>query len=97
MRNLADRLDIDSVRAFVALLIQTEALGVSAAQSLRTYSAEMRETRYMKAEEKAMRVPVLMTIPLVSCFLPVVIIALMLPTVIDIVRTVLPAMMHVRH
>jgi tight adherence protein C len=59
---------------------------------LRTYSAEMRHTRFLKAEEKAMRIPVLMTIPLVVCILPVIIGALMLPAVIDVIRYLGPAL-----
>ncbi|HKP80064.1 MAG TPA: type II secretion system F family protein, partial [Phenylobacterium sp.] len=75
-----------------ALLVQTEALGVSIAQGLRTYSAEMRETRFLKAEEKAMRIPVLMTMPLVACFMPVILVALLLPPAIDMIRTLLPGL-----
>lgn len=92
LRALADRVNVDSIRSFVALLIQTDLLGVSIAQSLRTYSAEMRENRFMKAEEKAMRIPVLMTMPIVACFMPVIIVALLLPPAIDVVRTLMPAL-----
>ena len=92
LRALADRVSVDSVKAFVALLIQTDALGVSIAQSLRTYSTEMRESRFMKAEEKAMRIPVLMTMPIVACFMPVIVVALLLPASIDMIRNLGPAM-----
>lgn len=92
LRAMADRVDVDSIKAFVALLVQTDALGVSIAQSLRTYSAEMRESRFMKAEEKAMRIPVLMTVPIVACFMPVIVVALLLPPAIDVVRTLTPAL-----
>ncbi|WP_312162174.1 type II secretion system F family protein [Phenylobacterium sp.] len=92
LRALAERVNVDSIRSFVALLIQTDLLGVSIAQSLRTYSAEMRESRFMKAEEKAMRIPVLMTMPIVACFMPVIIVALLLPPAIDVVRTLVPAL-----
>lgn len=92
LRAMADRVDVASIKSFVALLIQTEALGVSIAQSLRTYSVEMREHRFLKAEEKAMRIPVLMTVPLVVCFMPVIVVALLLPPAIDVVRTLMPAM-----
>jgi tight adherence protein C len=92
LRALGERVDVVSVKSFVALLIQTEALGVSVAQSLRTYSTEMRETRYLKAEEKAMRIPVLMTVPIVACFMPVIIVALLLPPLIDVARTLMPQM-----
>ncbi|WP_374575607.1 type II secretion system F family protein [Phenylobacterium sp.] len=92
LRALADRVDVDAVKSFVALLIQTDALGVSIGQSLRTYAAEMRETRFMKAEEKAMRIPVLMTLPLVACFMPVIVVALLLPAAIDVIRILMPAL-----
>jgi tight adherence protein C len=92
LRAMADRVNVDTIKSFVALLIQTEALGVSVAQSLRTYSVEMREHRFLKAEEKAMRIPVLMTVPLVACFMPVIIVALLLPPVIDTIRVLMPAM-----
>jgi tight adherence protein C len=90
LRAMAERVDVDTVKSFVALLIQTEALGVSIAQSLRTYSVEMRETRFLKAEEKAMRIPVLMTLPIVACFMPVIIVALLLPPMLDVARTLIP-------
>jgi tight adherence protein C len=92
LRAMADRAGVDTIRSFVALLIQTESLGVSIANTLRTYSDEMRETRFMKAEEKAMRIPVLMTLPLVGCILPVIIIVLLLPAAIDVIRTVGPSL-----
>lgn len=92
LRAMAERVNVDTIKSFVALLIQTEALGVSIAQSLRTYSVEMREHRFLKAEEKAMRIPVLMTVPLVACFMPVIIVALLLPPIIDAVRVLMPAM-----
>jgi tight adherence protein C len=92
LRAMADRVKVDTIKSFVALLIQTEALGVSIAQSLRTYSVEMREHRFLKAEEKAMRIPVLMTVPIVVCFMPVIVVALLLPPAIDMVRTFAPAL-----
>jgi tight adherence protein C len=61
------------------------------AQTLRTYAGEMREKRRMRAEEKAHRLPVLLSIPLVCCMLPVMIGVLMLPAVIRTIRIVLPA------
>lgn len=93
LRAMGDRSDVNGVKSFAALVIQTEALGVSIAQTLRTYSIEMRETRFLKAEEKAMRIPVLMTIPLVMCILPVVVTAVMLPVSIDVIRNVIPALL----
>ena len=92
LRNLGERTDVPALRSFSALLIQTDALGTSIAQTLRTYSQEMREHRFLAAEEKAMRIPVLMTIPLVACILPVVVAGLLLPPMIDMVREMVPAL-----
>ncbi|HEX7761005.1 MAG TPA: type II secretion system F family protein [Caulobacteraceae bacterium] len=92
LRSLADRTDVDPIKSFVALLIQTDALGTSIGQTLRSYAVEMREHRFLKAEEKAMRIPVLMTVPLVACILPVIITALLLPPILDVMRTLIPAL-----
>ena len=91
LRRMADRAGADEIRAFSTLLIQSHKLGSSISQTLRTYAAEMRERRRMRAEEKAHRLPVLLSIPLVTCMLPVMIGVLMLPAVIRTIRTVLPA------
>jgi tight adherence protein C len=92
LRRMADRAGADDIRAFATLLIQSHKLGSSIAQTLRTYAAEMRERRRMRAEEKAHRLPVLLSIPLVTCMLPVMIGVLMLPAVIRTIRVILPAM-----
>jgi tight adherence protein C len=88
---MADRAGADEIRAFSTLLIQSHKLGSSIAQTLRVYASEMRERRRMRAEEKAHRLPVLLSIPLVACMLPVMIGVLMLPAVIRTIRIVLPA------
>lgn len=92
LRRMADRAGADDIRAFATLLIQSTKLGSSISQTLRTYSSEMREKRRLRAEEKAHRIPVLISIPLVTCMLPVMIGVLMLPAVIRVVRAMLPAL-----
>lgn len=92
LRRMADRAGADEIRAFATLLIQSTKLGSSIAQTLRTYASEMREKRRMRAEEKAHRLPVLISVPLVACMLPVMIGVLMLPAMIRVVRAVLPAL-----
>lgn len=92
LRRMADRVGIDEIRAFATLLIQSTKLGSSIGQTLRIYAAEMREKRRMRAEEKAHRLPVLLSIPLVACMLPVMIGVLMLPAVIRTMRVLIPAL-----
>lgn len=92
LRRMADRAGADDIRAFATLLIQSIKLGSSIAQTLRTYASEMREKRRLRAEEKAHRLPVLISIPLVACMLPTMIGVLMLPAAIRVIRAVMPAL-----
>lgn len=92
LRRLADDAGVDEIRSFATLLIQSDRLGTSMATTLRVYAAEMREKRRMRAEEKAHRLPVLISIPLVVCMLPTMIGVLMLPAAIRVIRNILPAM-----
>ena len=92
LRNMANRTQVSEIRSFSTLLIQSDKLGSSVGETLRVYSGEMREKRRMRAEEKAHRLPVLISIPLVTCMLPVMIGVLMLPAIIRVVREMLPAM-----
>jgi len=92
LRRMADRAGADEIRAFATLLIQSTKLGSSIAQTLRIYASEMREARRLRAEEKAHRLPVLLSIPLVACMLPVMIGVLMLPAAIRVMRAIMPAL-----
>jgi tight adherence protein C len=92
LRRMADDSRVDEIRAFSTLLIQSDKLGTSIATTLRVYATEMRERRKMRAEEKAHRLPVLISIPLVACMLPVMIGTLMLPAAIRVVNDLVPAL-----
>ena len=86
----AARDDAVEVSAFVTLLIQSDALGTSIAQTLRVYADEMRVKRMMRAEEMAHKLPVKLVIPLVTCILPAMLTAVLLPAIIEIVRNIMP-------
>lgn len=92
LRNMASRTQVMEIRSFATLLIQSDKLGSSIGETLRVYASEMREKRRMRAEEKAHRLPVLLSVPLVACMLPVMIGVLMLPAIIRVIRELLPAM-----
>ena len=92
LRNMADRIGIDEVRSLVTLLLQSEALGTSIAQSLRVHADEMRRRRLVRAEEHANKLPAKMAIPLVCFILPSLMSVIMSPVAIRIVRNVLPAL-----
>jgi Flp pilus assembly protein TadC len=92
LRRMGDRSGVEEVRSFATLLIQSDKLGTSIGETLRVYSDEMREKRRLRAEEKAHRLPVLISIPLVVCMLPTMIGVLMLPGAVRIVREMAPAL-----
>jgi tight adherence protein C len=92
LRKMAEAARVDEIGSFSTLLIQSDKLGTSIAMTLRIYASEMRERRRMRAEEKAHRIPVLISVPLVTCMLPVMIGVLMLPAAVRVVRQLIPAM-----
>jgi tight adherence protein C len=77
--NLAKRVNLQAVRAVVTTLIQTEKYGTPLASALRVLSAEFRNERMMRAEEKAARLPAIMTVPLILFILPTLFIVLVGP------------------
>lgn len=92
LRRMGERSGVPEIRAFATLVVQSEKLGSSMAQALRTYAAEMREHRRLRAEEKAHRLPVLLSVPLVACMLPTMVGILMLPAAIRVMRDLMPAL-----
>jgi tight adherence protein C len=90
LRNLADRTGVDEVRSLVTLLIQSDALGSSIAQSLRVHAEDMRARRMLKAEEKAHKLPVKLSIPLILCVLPSLMIVILSPAALRIIDSLLP-------
>lgn len=92
LRRMGEKSGVEEIKSFATLLIQSDKLGTSVADTLRVYSAEMREKRRMRAEERAHRLPVLISIPLVVNMLPTMIGVLMMPGIIRVVRELLPAM-----
>jgi len=82
--NLAKRIDLDSIRGVVTTMIQTEKYGTPLASALRVLSAEFRNERMMRAEEKAARLPAIMTVPLILFILPVLFIVILGPAACSI-------------
>lgn len=84
LENLIYRVDLESVRGVVTTLIQTEKYGTPLASALRVLSAEFRNERMMRAEEKAARLPAIMTVPLILFILPVLFIVILGPAACNI-------------
>ncbi|HET8535222.1 MAG TPA: type II secretion system F family protein [Sphingomicrobium sp.] len=82
--NLAMRVDLDAVRGVVTTMIQTEKYGTPLASALRVLSAEFRHERMMRAEEKAARLPAIMTVPLILFILPTLFVVILGPAACSI-------------
>ena len=82
--NLAYRVNLDSIRGVVTTMIQTEKYGTPLASALRVLSAEFRNERMMRAEEKAARLPAIMTVPLILFILPTLFIVIIGPAACSI-------------
>ena len=70
LRNLAQRTGVDDVYSLVAMLIQTDRLGTSVADALRTHAESMRTRRRQRAEQLARQASVKLAFPLVLPDLP---------------------------
>ncbi len=84
LQNLGDRTGIPAVHTLVASLIQAEKFGTSLVDTLRMIADEQRAERMLLAEEKAARLPALITIPLIFFILPALFMVILGPVVIKV-------------
>jgi tight adherence protein C len=70
LRNLSDRLDIREISSFVALILQTEQLGMSISDTLHAQAEQMRIERRFRAQEQAQKAPIKMLIPMALLIFP---------------------------
>lgn len=82
--NLAYRVNLDAMKGVVTTMIQTERYGTPLASALRVLSAEFRNERMMRAEEKAARLPAIMTVPLILFILPTLFVVILGPAACSI-------------
>lgn len=84
---LANRIRLPEVKGIVNVLIQTEKYGTPIAQALRTLAAEFRTQRMLRAEQKAARLPAIMTVPMIIFILPTLFIVVIAPAAISLLNT----------
>jgi tight adherence protein C len=85
-RAFADRLGLEEAGSLATMLRQAEEMGTSLGQTLRVFSADMRQRRILYAEEKAMALPAMLTLPLIFFVFPVLLGVLTLPAVVMLGR-----------
>jgi tight adherence protein C len=86
LHNLAERTDVDSIRALTAMLIQTDQFGTSVAESLRVHAEALRTQRRQEVEEQAARTTVKLIFPLVFCIFPSLFVVTLAPAFLKIME-----------
>lgn len=85
-RNMAERTDLEVVRSFVSMLVQTERFGTPISKSLSTFADGLRLKRRQRAEELAAKTTIKMIFPLALFIFPSMFIVLLAPAIISISR-----------
>jgi tight adherence protein C len=85
LKDMAERVGVPDVASFVTTLVQSATFGTSIAEALRVYSADMRDKRVMRAEEKANMLPTKLTLGTMMFTVPPLMIILIGPSVYGIV------------
>jgi tight adherence protein C len=87
LKDMAERVGVADVASFVTTLVQSATFGTSIAEALRVYSAEMRDKRVMRAEEKANKLPTKLTLGTMLFTVPPLMIILIGPSLHSISKT----------
>ena len=75
------------MRAFVAVMVQSDRFGTSIAQALRIHAESLRTRRRQRAEERARKTPVKLVFPLVLCIFPALLVVILAPGMLQLFRS----------
>jgi len=87
LKNLGERTGVQNVKALVGLMIQSDRMGASIVQSLRTHASFLRVQRSQRAEEKAAKLPVKILFPLLLFIFPAIFVVVLGPAAIQITKS----------
>jgi tight adherence protein C len=87
MEALGARTGLDTLKRLATTLAQSLQYGTPLTQALRSLSAELRQEALVKFEEKAGRLPTLMTLPMILFILPCVFLVVAGPAIINVLAT----------
>jgi tight adherence protein C len=86
LRNLAERTGVDEIYSLVAMLVQTDRLGTSVSQSLRSHADSMRMRRRQRAEQMARKASIKLAFPLVLMIFPALLVIILGPAAIQLMK-----------
>ena len=87
LMDMADRTNVDEVRSFASVILQSIQFGTSVSQALTTYASEMRISRELKAQEMANKLPVKMSLVMAALMLPALFLLVLGPIAIRWINT----------
>jgi tight adherence protein C len=87
LRNLGERTGVQNVKALVGLMIQSDRMGASIVQALRTHASFLRVQRSQKAEERAAKLPVKILFPLLLFIFPAIFVVVIGPAAIEMSKS----------
>jgi len=86
MYQMTERVGVPDFRSFISAIVQADQLGVSLGRVLRIQSEQIRVNRKQMIQEKAMKAPIKMLIPMIIFIFPVIFIVLLGPTAINLMH-----------
>jgi tight adherence protein C len=86
LRAMEQRVHVQELRSFVLAILQADTFGVSIGRVLRAQADEMRIKRRQMAQERAMKAPIKMLVPMVFCIFPAIFVITLGPAVINILK-----------
>jgi tight adherence protein C len=86
LRDMSERVGLNDITSFVTTMIQSATFGTSIAEALRVYSAEMRDKRVMRAEEKANTLPTKLTLGTMLFTVPPLMVILIGPSIHGVMK-----------
>lgn len=86
LRDMSERVGLSDITSFVTTMIQSATFGTSIAEALRVYSAEMRDKRVMRAEEKANTLPTKLTLGTMMFTVPPLMVILIGPSIYGVMK-----------
>lgn len=86
LKKLAERCEVQEVSLFVAALIQSERLGTSMGNTLKSQADNMRDRRRQHVKAQAMKAPVKIIFPLVFFIFPSLFIVTLVPSALSLMK-----------
>lgn len=86
LQHLSRRVNLPELSSFVRTLLQADRMGSSMGEALKIQSEEIRQSRYLRGEELALKAPIKLLFPLFFFILPVVLVIVAGPILLQFVR-----------